>query len=183
VPEPGKLRRRGRSLWTCPRCGLKCVTKKLWHSCGRATLADWKRKMGSRARVLYRRFERLIARCGAFHVSPAKTRITFVARVRFAGITRLSEDGMRCSFAMPYRLSSRRFVKVEEVVPGWWVHELRVAGPKELDAQVQGWLRRSYRLVGVQGRLRVGAHRRMKRSGASHDRAADQGDEADRGCA
>jgi hypothetical protein len=127
-------------------------------------VADWKRKMGPRAKLLYRRFEELISQCGPFHVSPAKTRISFLGRVRFAGITRLSEDGMRCSFAMPYPLSARRFVKVAEVVPGWWVHELRVAEPKELDAQLQAWLRRSYRLMGMQGRLKAKPNPRAKRN-------------------
>jgi hypothetical protein len=144
---------RQRPLWTCPRCGLKLVTRNLWHSCGRATIAEWKQRMGPRARALYRRFERLIAGCGAYQVSPAKTRITFLGRVRFAGITRLGENGMTCNFAMPYPLESRRLSKVSEVVPGWWVHELRVVEPAELDRQVQGWLRRSYRLMGMQGRL------------------------------
>jgi hypothetical protein len=134
---------------------LKFVSRNLWHSCGRATLADWKRRMGPRAWLLYRRFEHLISRCGAFHVSPAQTRIAFLGRVRFAGITRLSEDGMTCAFAMPYALRSRRFAKVKEVAPGWWSHELRVAEPAGLDAQVQAWLRRSYRLMGMQGRLKT----------------------------
>jgi hypothetical protein len=120
--------------------------------------------MGPRARALYRRFEQLIAKCGVYYVSPAKTRITFLGRVRFAGITKLSEDGMTCSFSMPYPLKSRRFVKVAEVVPGWWVHELRVAEPIELDSQVQGWLRRSYRLMGMQGRLKAGLGRQGKQS-------------------
>jgi hypothetical protein len=141
-------------LWTCPRCGLKFVTKNLWHSCGQATLEEWKRKMGPRALGLYERFERLIAKCGRYHVSPAKTRITFLARVRFAGIARLSEDGMRCNFALPYALRSPRFVRVSEVVPGWWSHELRVSDPRELDAEVQGWLRQSYSLMGMQERLK-----------------------------
>jgi hypothetical protein len=110
--------------------------------------------MGPRASRLYRRFEQLVARCGTYHVSPAKTRITFLGRVRFAGITRLSEEGMSCGFAMPHALRSRRFVKVSEVVPGWWSHELRVSDPRELDAEVQAWLRRSYRLMGMQERLK-----------------------------
>jgi hypothetical protein len=143
---------------------LKFVSKNLWHSCGQATLADWKRKMGPRARRLYERFRRLIAACGSFHVSPAKTRIAFLGRVRFAGIGRLSEDGVTCTFAMPYPLRSRRFVKVSEVVPGWWAHELRVAEPAELDAQVQAWLRRSYRLMGMQGRLESKQRPPRKRS-------------------
>jgi hypothetical protein len=49
--------------------------------------------MRPRARVLYRRLGEPISRCGPFDVSSAKTRITFLARVRFAGITRPSEGG------------------------------------------------------------------------------------------
>lgn len=69
------------------------MTKNLWHSCGQATLDDWKARMGPRARALYRGFERMIA--------PAKTRIAFLGRVRFAGITSVSEQGMTCGFALP----------------------------------------------------------------------------------
>jgi len=148
-----------RELWTCPKCGVKLVTRNLWHSCGQATLEDWHRRMGPRARKLYERFERMIANCGEYHVSPAKTRITFLGRVRFAGITRLSEEGMTCSFALPRPLRSRRFVRVDEVVPRWWSHRLHVTEPRQLDAEVQSWLRQSYRLMGMQGRLKRKADR------------------------
>jgi hypothetical protein len=127
----------------------------MWHSCGYATLEDWLAKMGPRARLLYERFEALIARCGPYHVSPAKTRIAFLGRVRFAGITKLSEDGMTCSFALPFALKSRRFVKVEEVAPGWWIHRLEISDRSQLDKQVEAWLRKSYRLMGQQERLRT----------------------------
>lgn len=110
--------------------------------------------MGPRARQLYDRFESLIANCGPYHVAPAKTRIAFLARVRFAGLTALSERGMTCGFALPRPLRSQRFTKVEEIVPGWWGHWLRITAPEQLDAQLQAWLRRSYRLMGLQERLR-----------------------------
>ena len=109
--------------------------------------------MGPRARALYDRFEEMIAACGEYHVAPAKTRIAFLGRVRFAGITQLTEDGMTCSFALPSPVASPRFVKVEEIVPGWWVHRLRITEPSQLDARCQAWLRRSYRLMGMQQRL------------------------------
>jgi hypothetical protein len=110
-------------------------------------------RVGPRARRLYAGFERLIARCGPYHVAPAKTRIAFLARVRFAGITALSESGMTCAFAMPRPIASPRFQRVDEVAPGWWVHRLRITDPVQLDRQLQGWLRRSYRLMGMQERL------------------------------
>ncbi len=145
---------RARPLWTCPKCGAKLVTRNLWHSCGEATLADWKRRMGPRARALYDRFESLIAACGEYHVGPAKTRIAFLGRVRFAGITALSEQGMTCSFALPKPVRSRRFARVYEIVPGWWAHRLRVTEPAQLDAEVQAWIRESYRLMGMQEHLK-----------------------------
>jgi hypothetical protein len=46
--------------------------------------------MGTRGRRVYNRFERLIANCGDYHVAPAKTRIAFLARVRFASVTRVT---------------------------------------------------------------------------------------------
>ena len=141
-------------LWTCPNCGAKLLTRNLWHSCGRATLEEWKEGMGPRGRQLYDRFEEIIAACGEYHVAPAKTRIAFLGLVRFAGITSVSERGMSCSFALPKPLDSDRFAKVEEVVPGWWVHRLRVTEVSQLDSEVQSWLRESYRLMGLRERLK-----------------------------
>ncbi len=141
-------------LWRCPKCGALLVTRNLSHSCGRATIADWKGKMGPRALAIYRRLERLIASCGPYHLAPAKTRVAFLGRVRFAGISAVSERGVTITFALPSPLRSARFARVYEVVPGWWAHRLRVTAPAQLDSQLQGWLRRSYRLMGMQQRLR-----------------------------
>ncbi len=144
-------------LWSCPRCGAKLVNRNQWHSCGEATLDDWIARIGPRANALYDRFEEMIAACGEYHVAPAKTRIVFLGRVRFAGITSLSERGMSCAFALPGPLESPRFARVEEVVPGWWMHRLRITDPGQLDEEVQAWMRESYSLMGMQERLDVGA--------------------------
>lgn len=142
-----------RPLWICPKCGAAFVTRNLWHSCGQATLDDWKKRMGPKARVLYDRFEELIAGCGEYRVSPAKTRIAFMGRVRFAGISSLSERGMTCAFVLSRPLRSSRFQSVKEEVPGWWIHRIRITGPEQLDPQLAGWIRSSYRLYGMQERL------------------------------
>ncbi len=111
--------------------------------------------MGPRAREFYNRFEQMIAACGEYHVAPAKTRIAFLGRVRFAGITSLSEKGMTCAFALPHRLDSPRFTKIEEVGRGWWAHRLRITDVEQLDEEVGSWLRESYRLMGMQERLKA----------------------------
>lgn len=113
-------------------------------------------------RKLYDRFEKMIAECGEYYVAPAKTRIAFMGRVRFAGITRLSEQGMTCSFSLPALLNSPRFVKVVEIVPGWWVHQVRITESKQLDEELQRWLGDSYRLMGMQQRLKLSEKRKRK---------------------
>ena len=110
--------------------------------------------MGPGARALYDRFEQMIAACGEYHVAPAKSRVAFMGRVRFAGITNLSERGMTCSFALPHALKSDRFARVWEITPGWWVHRLRITDTAQLDDELQRWLGESYRLMGMQERLK-----------------------------
>jgi hypothetical protein len=138
-------------LWTCPKCGQKFVGRNMWHSCGRATLDDWKARMGPKARALYDRFESMIAACGEYYVAPAKTRIAFMGRVRFAGISRINEQEMICNFALSKPLAAKRFVKIDEVVPGWFAHRMRITDPAQLDAQVQRWIKRAYATLGTHG--------------------------------
>ncbi|NOT31068.1 MAG: hypothetical protein HOP15_11525 [Planctomycetes bacterium] len=143
------------NLWTCPKCGRKLVGRNMAHSCSSATVAQFLRRAGARERALYAHFERMIAACGPYHVSPAKTRVAFMARVRFANVNSIGPRGMVVTLALTKPLASPRFEKVEEVVPGWWVHRLRITALGELDRELQTWLRRSYRLMGMQERLRV----------------------------
>ena len=138
-------------LWTCPKCGQKFVTKNLWHSCGLATVADWKKRMTPKVRRLYDRFESLIAACGEYYAAPAKTRIAFMGRIRFAGVTKIDDESLFCNFALAKPLRSKRFIKVEEIVPGWWVHRMRITDLEQLDAQVQRWVKRAYDTTGTHG--------------------------------
>jgi len=150
---PAKVKRPAsvRPLWTCPKCGLKFVTRNLWHSCGLATVAERKKRMTPKAREIYDCFESLIANCGEYHVSPAKTRIAFMGRIRFAGISKMTDDGVMCNFALGAPLSSKRFHKIHEVVPGWFAHYMWITDPKQLDTQVQRWLKRAYDTTGTHG--------------------------------
>jgi hypothetical protein len=95
----------------------------------------------------------MIASFGEYHVGPAKTRIAFLGKVRFAGITKLTDDAMVCSFSLPYKLVSSRFTRVREVAPGWFLHTLRVTSPIEIDHEAIDWFRASYRLMGNRERL------------------------------
>lgn len=143
-------------MWTCPKCGSKFVNRNQWHSCGRSTVEDWLERVGPSGKALYRRFEALIRACGEIDVAPAKTRIAFLGQVRFASVTRLTDQEMVCTFALPHTLDSPRLARVQEVVPGWFVHTLVVTASDQFDDEVQAWIRESYRLMGMRERLRKG---------------------------
>jgi Domain of unknown function (DUF5655) len=141
-------------LWTCPKCGRRFVSRNLWHACGDYSVEGFLEGKGPRARELFDRFEEMIAACGPYEVAPAKTRVAFMGRVRFAGVTSVSDRGMTISFGLPRPLSHPRIRKLEQPVSTWYVHTLRVTSPDELDDELLEWLRESYHQMGQQERLR-----------------------------
>jgi len=125
----------------------------MWHACGDFSIEGFLAGKGERARALFEGFERLVAACGPYEVAPAKTRVAFMGRVRFAGVHAISDRGMTIVFALPEPMRHPRIRKVERIVPGWWGHWMRITDPDELDGELLGWLRESYRLMGMQERL------------------------------
>jgi hypothetical protein len=140
-------------LWTCPKCVARFVTRNLWHSCGRATMADWETRMNARTRALFHHLTQVIGANGTYYLAPAKTRIAIMAQVRFAGVTAMTDDSITISFALPKRVRSSRFLSVSEVAPGWFAHRIKVTDTKQFDPQVREWLAQSYRLMGNRERL------------------------------
>lgn len=145
-----------RPLWTCPKCGRKFVTRNLWHSCGPYTVETFLEGKGPRARNLFARFRDLVRSCGPLDVSPAKTRIAFMVRVRFAGVSNLSDRGMTIAFALTRRLTSPRVRRVERFAANWYGHYMRITSPGQLDDELRAWLCEAYE-VGEQRHLRAPA--------------------------
>jgi hypothetical protein len=141
--------------WTCPKCGQQFVNTNQYHSCGRATIEGWRARMSARALAIYERFEALVAECGEYSISPAKTRIAFLGRVRFGGIRWVRGDTVCVGFSLPEPLRSKRFTRVVEAAPGWFSHDLVVTDPAQMDEEFAAWLKRSYHLMGMQRRLRA----------------------------
>lgn len=145
----------------------------MWHACGDYSVESFLDGKGERARELFDGFERLIAACGPYEVAPAKTRVAFMARVRFAGVNAISDRGMTIAFALPSPLHHRRIRKVEHIARGWYGHWMRIVSPDELDDELLSWLRRSYRQMGMQERLSsersatLGSHERDRSDQAS----------------
>ncbi len=115
----------------------------MWHACGDYSVESFLEGKGDRARQLFDRFESLIAACGPYEVAPAKTRVAFMAGVRFAGVNAISDRGMTISFALPAPMRHRRIRKVEHIAPGWYGHRMRITSPEELDDELLGSLHES----------------------------------------
>lgn len=75
----------------------------MWHACGDHSVERFLAGKGERAGELFDGFESLIAACGPYEVAPGKTRVAFMARVRFAGVNAISDRGMSIGFGLPGR--------------------------------------------------------------------------------
>lgn len=136
-------------LWTCPDCGNRFVTKKLWHSCGRFSLEDLFASAEPQALDLARQYVRLLETVGDVEVIPQRTRLTALARVRFAGAVP-RKKGFIANFALRHGVEHDRIVKVERHGPNWWTHHVRIESENDLDDQLRYWLQESYDTVGLQ---------------------------------
>jgi hypothetical protein len=158
----------GTGLWTCPRCGAKLISRNLWHACGDHSVEAFLAGKGERGRELFARFAAMIAACGRFEVAPAKTRVAFMAKVRFASVNRVGDDHIDVHLVLPRAIESPRFRKVERIGKVH-VHHLRLRDARDLDGELAGWLRQSYEEYGQRGwltsRAAVARSARRPRSG------------------
>lgn len=131
-------------MWSCPKCAARLVNANSWHACG-----DWsvEQFLDGRDRDLFDRFAGLVSKCGPVSLAPAKTRVAFLAEVRFASVNKIGDGFLDVHFVLPRSLESPRFRKVEKL-GRLFVHHLRLTSPRDFDRELQSWLRASYREYG-----------------------------------
>jgi hypothetical protein len=122
---------------------VKLVARNLSHACGDWSIERFLAGKSQTGRDLFARFQKMIAACGPYHIAPAKTRVAFLARVRFASVNRIGEDSIDVHFVLPRKLKSARFRRVEDLGK-LHVHHLRLVGPDDLDAELAAWLAAAY---------------------------------------
>jgi hypothetical protein len=150
-PSKSARGRKGKPLWTCPRCGNEFVNRNQYHSCRRVRLQDVFAGRSAHVRDLFRRLRTLVESMGPVKLVPYAGRVGFMVRVRFAGAAPRSK-WLDVSFWLPRRLESPRFRRVETLLPNAHIHWLRVAAPSDLDDELSRWLREAYD-VGCQKHL------------------------------
>src|SRR5262245_21888754 len=140
------------ALWVCPRCGVKLVARNLSHSCGDYSVDAFLRGKTPSARALFDGFVALVAACGPYDVAPTKTRVAFLAQVRFASVNKVAADSIDIHLVLPRKLPGKRFRRIEQLGK-LYVHHLRLADPVDFDQELAGWVRASYAEYGQRGWL------------------------------
>lgn len=121
----------------------------MWHSCSRHTVDEFFAGRDPALRRLFEAYVAFVEGIGPFSIDVAKTRISFQARVRFAGVVRLRRDGLVAGFWLKRRIESPRFTRVEHIPPSNWIYQFLVRAPEDLDDEARTWLEEAYR-VGLQ---------------------------------
>jgi hypothetical protein len=104
-------------------------------------------------RALFHRFVEIVAGCGEYTTSVAKTTITFKGPRRgFAG-ARPSGDRLLGYFDVTYRVEDPRIRSVGPYQKDLFVHHFRVDALEQLDDEFAGWIADAHEQVGCGGRL------------------------------
>ncbi len=131
-------------MWRCPNCGQTFVTRNMPHSCQVVALGD--HFAGSALRPVFDAYLDAAERNGPVMVNATKSRISFQARMRFAGIDRPRRDHLLANVVLTRPLESPRFAKVEFIPPYYYVHRFRLRAPEDVDDEVREWLAEAYQV-------------------------------------
>jgi hypothetical protein len=103
-------------------------------------------------RALFRRFVEIVAACGAYTTSVAKTTITFKGPRRgFAG-ARPNGDRLQGYFDVTYRVADPRIRSASLYQKDLVVHHFRVDSPEQMDDEFIRWITDAYDQVGCGNR-------------------------------
>lgn len=140
-------------LWTCPACGERFVSPRLWHSCGRHTFDALFARSEPHVRRIFDRLAAVARRCGPVRIYPQKTRVVMQVRIRFSG-GQPRKSRFIAGFLLPPGTRSSRFSKV---LTGLSRHYVACYVPldreSDVDADVRRWMKQAYR-IGRQDHLR-----------------------------
>jgi hypothetical protein len=160
-----------RTLWTCPECGHRFVTRNLWHSCGRYSLAAHFAGKARGVRAVFDRYLAAARACGPVTVYAQKTRIVFQTRVRFAGAV-VRRDWVEATMWLRRPVRHRTLVRVEPLGRLGFNLHFRLETPADVDGALRELLREAYEA----GRGNPGERGSARRQAAVGTRSRGAGD-------
>ncbi|MCM3904359.1 MAG: DUF5655 domain-containing protein [Pyrinomonadaceae bacterium] len=96
-------------------------------------------------REIYDRLLSKVEQFGAVIEDPKKTSIHLVNRTAFAGVA-TRKTAINLTIKGDHKLSSSRISKTEQASANRFHHEVKLTSPKDVDAELVGWLKAAYGL-------------------------------------
>jgi len=126
-------------MWTCSRCGRSFANRNQSHSCLELSTAQHLAGRNDLAISIYEAVVEALESCGEFRIHAQKTRIAFITRMTFAGVS-LAERWVDLSLISPTVIDDPRIRKLFLYGPTSWGHSVRLNRPDDVDEQVKVWL-------------------------------------------
>lgn len=95
----------------------------------------------------YLRLHDAVANIGAFDVETKKTSLHFVRGSAFAGV-HPKKSWLDVTIRTDAPLTGPRVRSQEQVSKNRWHQDVRLSGPRDVDAELKRWLRAAYDLAG-----------------------------------
>jgi len=133
-------------MWTCLKCKQRFVNKNQWHSCGQNTLENFLEGKSLGAIELFNYFVDSYKKIGPFDLHPAKTRVAFVAKIRFSGVSKIGKDFIDGTFLFvkPFDEASC-FYKIERIpTTDYYIHHFRLKSKKDINSEFKKYMRLAY---------------------------------------
>jgi Domain of unknown function (DUF5655) len=143
---------KNRPLWICPDCGARLASRNLWHSCGTFTFDDLFTRTTDTVTDAARALISACQQFGDIQVLPQKTRLVLVARVRFSSLVP-RKNSVIVGFALHRWIDHPRIEKTDDFGSRWRYHYVRMTDASGVDAELLGWMRESYDVVGQRADL------------------------------
>ncbi len=86
-----------------------------------------------------------VRKVGPLRIDAVKSSINIIAKYHFAAV-RVLRTGLRLGFLLNRRLNDNRIVRVEEVGTKKYLHIVRLAHRKDVDARIAEWMKEAYAL-------------------------------------
>lgn len=132
------------TLWTCPKCKRKFEKKGQSHSCTVYPVSKHLagKEVGTR---LYKALTSKIKKeVGKFRVESLPCCIHFVSTYTFA-CAYVLRDKIRIHFTLQRKLDSARIGRFSQMSAKRYLYSMDVKDEKELDKELMGWLKESYK--------------------------------------
>lgn len=132
------------SMWACPVCGRSFANRNQAHACQTTTVEDYLAGKTDLAISIYWAVVAALEEAGEFRFHPQKTRIAFISRMTFGGVS-LARNWADLGFILPEPLDDERVRKLELYGPTSWGHSIRLGSSREVDDEVSAWLAEALR--------------------------------------